>query len=560
MSTLGDLNPNTEFAGKNNLSAIIAPAVGNDGTQGYEIGSQWVDTVGKKEYVCVDTSTGAAVWTETTGSGINFDGNAFYNGATLDTTDFAITSNGTVVTASFEKDGGGDINLIFDADITVFDATPIATIALTVGTDIAPTLNYIFIPKSTGVLTVSTVGFPTTEQYVPLAKALIQSAASVQADGCMMVFGWTDHLADSGIDEGHMQHVNKWIRKQNATWLSGILPAVTVTVNGGSKDNVDFDSAIGEVLQLHDHSFPLFDTAVSSEIYVINDFTTANTKITDLNEIDALDDGTAITNNDRYNVVIWGVVSEETGDCKLFANLPSGIDTGNAAAIRDNNNYSNYSIPVDYRGTGFLIARVTLRYRTNNNGTYNLVNLEDLRGLYPSTSAGSGSPEQPRKWNRTFYPYNMTGSGTSTYNGVAMDGSAGGAALNNRHLLKSYDGSDAEGCLMNTQLPTDYVAGTDLRLTLITTTSTTGSNYIITVGVTQPNGSDEFDGDGSTEYISATIATSNGWVVNKEVYIFDGTGMEPGDPLAIVIYRDGSAGGDTEAGDVWTGTLLIEEV
>jgi hypothetical protein len=69
MSTLGELSQNTEFAGKNNLAAVIAPAVGNDSSQGYEVGSQWLDAVAKKEYVCVDASVGAAIWTETTQSG-----------------------------------------------------------------------------------------------------------------------------------------------------------------------------------------------------------------------------------------------------------------------------------------------------------------------------------------------------------------------------------------------------------------------------------------------------------------------------------------------------------
>lgn len=66
MSTLGELNQDTELAGKNNLSAIVAPVVGNDNTQGYQLGSLWVNSVTKKSYICVDTTTGAAVWTEIT--------------------------------------------------------------------------------------------------------------------------------------------------------------------------------------------------------------------------------------------------------------------------------------------------------------------------------------------------------------------------------------------------------------------------------------------------------------------------------------------------------------
>jgi len=50
---------------KDNYAAVVAPAVGNDATQGYEIGSVWVDTVADRVYVATDVSAGAAVWRET---------------------------------------------------------------------------------------------------------------------------------------------------------------------------------------------------------------------------------------------------------------------------------------------------------------------------------------------------------------------------------------------------------------------------------------------------------------------------------------------------------------
>jgi hypothetical protein len=51
------------------LDAIAAPGVGNDNTEGYAVGSRWIDITNDKEYVALDVSTGAAVWTETTGAG-----------------------------------------------------------------------------------------------------------------------------------------------------------------------------------------------------------------------------------------------------------------------------------------------------------------------------------------------------------------------------------------------------------------------------------------------------------------------------------------------------------
>lgn len=49
---------------KNNYSATTAPVVGDDTGDGYEPGSLWIDTTNDKAYVCLDNSTGAAVWQE----------------------------------------------------------------------------------------------------------------------------------------------------------------------------------------------------------------------------------------------------------------------------------------------------------------------------------------------------------------------------------------------------------------------------------------------------------------------------------------------------------------
>lgn len=54
---------------KNSLANAVAPAVTDDSASGYTVGSRWIDTTNDKEYVCLDSTVGAAVWTETTQSG-----------------------------------------------------------------------------------------------------------------------------------------------------------------------------------------------------------------------------------------------------------------------------------------------------------------------------------------------------------------------------------------------------------------------------------------------------------------------------------------------------------
>ena len=44
----------------------VDPTVSNDNTEGYGIGSRWFNTATDAEFVCLDASTGAAVWQPTT--------------------------------------------------------------------------------------------------------------------------------------------------------------------------------------------------------------------------------------------------------------------------------------------------------------------------------------------------------------------------------------------------------------------------------------------------------------------------------------------------------------
>jgi len=54
---------------KSRLSASTNPDVDDDATEGYEIGSRWINEVTGEEYVCFDNTIGNAVWGSTTESG-----------------------------------------------------------------------------------------------------------------------------------------------------------------------------------------------------------------------------------------------------------------------------------------------------------------------------------------------------------------------------------------------------------------------------------------------------------------------------------------------------------
>lgn len=58
------VGPGTYRAIRHNLAGIAAPAAGDDDADGYAVGSLWVDVSADRAWVCVDASTGAAVWAE----------------------------------------------------------------------------------------------------------------------------------------------------------------------------------------------------------------------------------------------------------------------------------------------------------------------------------------------------------------------------------------------------------------------------------------------------------------------------------------------------------------
>lgn len=310
----------------------------------------------------------------------------FYNGAILEDHTLTVTSDGAIVTLSLEKSGGGDLNLFFDGALTLFSSSPAATIALSAGSDTSPQINYVYIPKSTGVLTVSTVAFDNTEQIAHIATVLVQSATGVQADGCYKCHAWTDHLTDS-LDRGHLEHVNEWIRKRPAGWESGVDLTPTVGVL-----TFDIATAAGQVFQLHRHAFPAFDTSVASDIYIVNDSVTTFKKVGNL--VGELTDslGASMSNRD-FSLVIWGVQSEDSADCKLYCNLPSGSYAIASQALEDPSKFTDFTIPPDFVGSGFLIARLVMSHSPASGGTWTLTQNEDLRGQVPQTGAGGATAQ-----------------------------------------------------------------------------------------------------------------------------------------------------------------------
>ena len=320
-----------------------------------------------------------------------------WNGSLLETASVTVASDGATITFSVEQSGGGDLTAVFSDGYYAWDTTPADTVALTAGTDTVPVQSYVYLLQSTKTLTASTVGWP-SEEHAPLATIICQSAASLQTDGPYKMHAWTDHVTATD-DQGHITDLNFWIRQQNATWVSGVGQTYTITPNGGAADNVTINTAVGVVLQLHDHTFPAF--TAGHDYYVINDFATPYTVVTDLNAL--LTDSTGASMSGKYfSLVVWCVVSEDTGDCKIFVNLPGGSYNNSSGVTADANRYANFSIPEAYRGTGFLISQWNLRHQAAASGTWTSIDEINLRGLLPSITPG-GTALSPQEFVDTAF-------------------------------------------------------------------------------------------------------------------------------------------------------------
>lgn len=306
----------------------------------------------------------------------------FYVGTTLDLPLAAVTSDGVTITLSYQKDPTGDMTLFFSTGVYILDCTPALTITLTAGTDIAPQQNYVYILESTKALTVSTSDWPSVE-HVPVGTFLCESAATIQTDGVYSSQVWLENLQGGADGNGHLGDINFWVRQQPATWYAGISTTPTVGVA-----TFDVATTAGVALQLVQHPYPAFDTSTGSFVLVPNSSVSNYQRVTDLSTLLTDANGVSMSNT-RYNVVLWGVVSDATGDCQLMLNLPTDSYNNDADCINDVDNTSVFIIPAAFKGTGFLIARLSMRHVSATN-TWSVLQNSDLRGFNSANAAGSG--------------------------------------------------------------------------------------------------------------------------------------------------------------------------
>lgn len=163
----------------------------------------------------------------------------------------------------------------------------------------------------------------------------------------------------------------------------------------------------------------------------------------------------------------------------------------------------------------------------------------------------------------TFYAYDMSaaaaGGGTYTWNGTAVGASAI-TTLNERYRLQIFSGvGQADGCFVNSILPSYYVTNANIRIDLAHTVNGAGGDYKIFVGLVKPNGANYGDNT-STLWQSAVITAAAGFPQNQSSFNFSGIGLNAGESIGILIYRDPGDAQDTFTGDIYINSVNVEQV
>ena len=338
----------------------------------------------------------------------NIDENiSAFSSMCLDQQSLFLTYSGADIFFETEKVGGGDLNYLMDSDVKPLDCTTgtgvggRAKVQLTAGTAISPVLNYVYITLAAGVATLTASTTPPTGEFAIVAILGVQDSVTTAANGPLTSQRATEALNHSG--RGALAYMREKLRALGAKFFSGAAQNLTITPNGAAADTVGFTTAGGEVFQLHRQDWDAYDISTMG-LWVANasgaGLLTKNQKVTDINQLLETADGTAIGNLDRFNLVFWGAMNSDVDGVpqqKMFVNLPTDVYSKDADALADNESFSVTTLPENFQGTGFLVARTPLKYTTAASGTWvNLrggTNVINLLGLLPGFNLGGvGAP------------------------------------------------------------------------------------------------------------------------------------------------------------------------
>lgn len=301
---------------------------------------------------------------------------SFANGSIVETVTTNVISTGVDIAFTYEDTGNSHLTCQFDEKSYQL---PNGLNLLTPGLATIPQENYVYakLVNDAATTEVSTTGWP-DYPHCPIAVVAVKDAATTQTEGPVAFQAWINHMT-SADGNGHLDHINYWIRQQKATYSEGL--DLTTSAIGAQVPTLPVQFAAGKILQLHEYNIDALDIAVDGA-YVTNDNTNPYIVTNNLNLL-VDSEGNSLSGR-RYSLVLLLSANEDGG--KMFVNLPSGSYTSNNTALDDLQSYTNYDIPTILKGKAIDAYRLTVRHRTGGGGSYEILQLDDLRqGVLPSS-------------------------------------------------------------------------------------------------------------------------------------------------------------------------------
>lgn len=316
--------------------------------------------------------------------------------------DIVIVESGGNLYAEVEAIGTGDMTYVFNQHEYTLDCTTgtgvggRARVQLTPGSSSSdPQVNYVYADKNSDVAHLQVSTTKPTGEYANVGYVYVPDATTFLAEGPYAFQRYTEAKSHGG--RSILSILQEALRVRGAMWFSGTLPTGTIDAVP-TPDLVKITIGSGVVYQVRPQDVPALDSSTDG-IYVSNSTAGALsnfTKLLNLASCIQLADGTSIAKSQRFNLVVWGAANKDTGDCKLYVNLATGVYATDAAAYADTSNSADVGVPQEFRGVAFLIARIPLYYTDNNAEVWSFCNsgadpaIIDLRGN-PAGVSGSAA-------------------------------------------------------------------------------------------------------------------------------------------------------------------------
>ncbi len=334
----------------------------------------------------------------------------FSNGMFTDETGVELITDGGIgirLQQFNETNRANSYELVLDGQLFTIESPDTSpgvsnTIDLTVGTDILPTLHFITIALVLGVPTMqsSTAGFPTSGDFAVVGRVLLQSQASVLADGPYADLFPDYEIFDNDL-RGHLSHINDRLSELDSAYISGIDLTTVPVVGGGTAAESTFSSTVGRAFELHQEAIEAFDIAIAGSLANIpNEGTQSAFELTQVTNIGTdmiglttANGSTVIATNDNINLVLFTVhIDTEPNQTNYGINLPTDVYTGGGAdqdAIDDISGFAVRNVPLSLRGTALLVAEVVVKITAGP--LFEILAVKDLRGQIPGAASSGGS-------------------------------------------------------------------------------------------------------------------------------------------------------------------------